>query len=51
MKFNEFENLLREKIIEAYKTVYGEEKWNGLTDDDKDEVLHIAVESLAQRFL
>lgn len=51
MKYSEFENLLKDKIIEAYVTVYGEEKWNGLTNKEKDEVLHIAVESLAKRYL
>lgn len=36
-----FEETMRNAIINSYIKVYGVEKWNGLTNEEKDMVLHI----------
>lgn len=47
----QFEEMIRESIIEAYIATYGEDKWNGLTDQQKDEVLHIVLNDFAKAIL
>ena len=45
MKFTneEFIEMFRKAVIEAYIKVMGVDKWNALTDEQKAEVLHAAV--------
>lgn len=45
------EKIMRDAIIKAYITVYGIEKWNSLTDDQKDSVLHIVLNDFAKLIL
>lgn len=40
---NEFEEMMKEAITESYIKVMGIEKYNSLTDQDKDNLLHIMV--------
>lgn len=44
-----FELRLKEMMIESYILVYGEEKWNSLTNDEKDMVLHLLLKDLCKR--
>lgn len=46
-----FENTLKDSIITAYITVYGEEKWNALSNEEKDIVLHIVLNDFAKVIL
>ena len=47
----QFENEMREMIIKAYIKVYGESKWNSLTNEQKDMVLHLIVNDIAKAIL
>lgn len=44
----QFENMMRDAIIEAYVSVMGFEKWNSLTNEEKDQVLHIMLNDFAK---
>jgi len=41
------EERIVEMMIEAYIKVYGAEKWNSMTKNQKDEVLHIILNDMA----
>ena len=43
-----FEQIVKDAIIKSYVSVMGKEKWNSLTNDEKDMVLHIALNDLAR---
>ena len=42
------EKLFRDSIIKAYVSVMGAEKWDNLTNAEKDMVLHIMVRDIAK---
>lgn len=42
------EKLFRDSIIKAYVSVMGVEKWDNLTNAEKDMVLHIMVRDMAK---
>ena len=42
------EKLFRDSIIKAYVSVMGAEKWDSLTNVEKDMVLHIMVRDMAK---
>ena len=48
MKKAEFENMMRDSIVNAYIKVMGVEKWNGLTNEEKDAVLHLVLVGFAK---
>jgi hypothetical protein len=48
MKMKNFEETMRNSIVNAYIKVYGIEKWNGLTNEEKDMVLHIVINDFAR---
>lgn len=48
MKYEEFENLLKETIISSYIKVMGIKKWDSLTDEQKNEVLHACLIGFAK---
>ena len=41
-----FEELLKDMMVESYIKVYGEEKWNNLTNEQKDMVLHLLLKDV-----
>lgn len=43
-----FENELKEMMVEAYIKVYGEAKWIGLTNEEKNMVLHILLTDICR---
>lgn len=43
-----FEETMRNAIINSYIKVYCVEKWNGLTNEEKDMVLHIMLNDFAK---
>lgn len=43
-----FEETMRNAIINSYIKVYGVEKWKGLTNEEKDMVLHIMLNDFAK---
>lgn len=49
MKFSE--NWWKEEIIKAYISVMGIEKYNSLTETEKDELLHIVINDVAAAIL
>ena len=51
MTNKDFESLMKKSIIESYIKVMGIEKWNSLTDDQKDSLLHIMVKGFAEPIL
>ncbi len=51
MTNNEFENVMKNAIVESYIKVMGIEKWNSLTDEDKDNLLHIMINGFAKPIL
>lgn len=42
------EKIFRDAIVKAYIGVMGVEKWDSLTDSEKDMVLHIIVNDMAR---
>ena len=42
------EKLFRDSIVKAYVSVMGAEKWDSLTNVEKDMVLHIMVRDMAK---
>lgn len=51
MTNNEFENVMKNAIVESYIKVMGTEKWNSLTNEDKDNLLHIMINGFAKPIL
>lgn len=51
MKNNDFEEMMKNAIVESYIKVMGVEKWNSLTNEDKDNLLHIMVNGFAKPIL
>jgi len=51
MSEKQFEDFMRDSIIKAYKSVMGAEKWESLTNAEKDQVLHIMLNDFARRVL
>ena len=47
-KMTNTEKLFRDSIIKAYVSVMGAEKWDNLTNAEKDMVLHIMVRDMAK---
>lgn len=48
IKMKNFEETMRNAIVNSYIKVYGAEKWNGLTNKEKDMVLHIVLNDFAK---
>ena len=44
-----FEEKLKDMMIESYSKVLGEEKWNSLSKEEKDQVLHLLLEGLCKK--
>lgn len=51
MTDRQFENIMKESIIKAYKSVYGAAKWEALSPAEKDTVLHVMLNDFAKRVL
>lgn len=51
MTNKDFESLMKKSIIESYIKVMGVEKWNSLTNEQKDSLLHIMVKGFAEPIL
>lgn len=51
MTNNDFEEMMKNAIVECYIKVMGVEKWNSLTNEDKDNLLHIMVNGFAKPIL
>ena len=51
MTDRQFQEMMHEAIIESYIKVMGIEKWNSLTNEDKDNLIHIMVKGLAEPIL
>lgn len=51
MTNKQFENRFKDMIIEAYVKVMGEEKWESLTNEEKDALLHIMVKGVVKPLL
>lgn len=51
MTNKQFEEFIKSAIIESYIKVMGAEKWNSLTDTEKDSLLHIMVNGFAKPIL
>ena len=50
MTEKEFENFVKNSIITSYCRTYGIDKWNTLSNNQKDAVLHIALNDLTKIF-
>ena len=46
--FNNFEQFMKDAIIESYVSVMGLDKWESLTDNEKNAVLHIVLNDFAK---
>lgn len=46
-----FEEIMKESIIKAYIEVMGEVKWNSLTNEEKDNVLHLVLNDFAKAIM
>lgn len=44
----QFEQHIKESIIKAYIQVMGAEKWASATDDEKNYVLHMMVQTMGK---
>lgn len=44
----QFEETIKNAIVTSYIKVMGVEKWNGLTDDEKNMVLHLVLNGFAK---
>lgn len=42
-----FEEIMKDSIISAYIEVMGEVKWNSLTNEEKNNVLHLVLNDFA----
>lgn len=51
MTNREFEELMKRSIIDSYIKVMGVEKWNSLTNEEKNSLLHIMVNGFARPIL
>ena len=51
MKNNGFEEMMKDAIVESYIKVMGIKKWDSLTNEDKDNLLHIMVNGFARPIL
>ena len=51
MTNKQFEELMKNAIVESYIKVMGIEKWNSLTNNEKDSLLHIMVKGFAEPIL
>lgn len=51
MTNKQFEEFMKTAIIESYIKVMGAEKWNGLTETEKDSLLHIMLNGFAKPIL
>lgn len=43
-----FEEIMKNAIVKSYINVYGAEKWDGLSNEEKDMVLHIVLNDFAK---
>lgn len=46
-----FEEMMANAIKEAYITTYGSAKWEALTDEEKNMVLHLVLNDFAKAIL
>lgn len=46
--FNDFEQFMKDAIVEAYVSVMGIDKWESLTNEEKNNVLHIVLNDFAK---
>lgn len=46
--FNNFEQFMKDAIIKSYVSVMGLDKWESLTDNEKNAVLHIVLNDSAK---
>lgn len=51
MTGKQFEDFMRDSMIQAYKSVMGAAKWDSLTNAERDQVLHIMLNDFARRVL
>lgn len=51
MTFDEFFDAMQNSAIKAYVTVYGQGKWDSLSDKDKGKVVHTLVMNFAKAVL
>lgn len=51
MTNRQFEETMKAAIIKSYVSVMGEEKWNSLTNTEKDNLLHIMVKGFVKPIL
>ena len=51
MTNREFEEKMKTTMIDTYIKVMGAEKWNRLTDKEKDSLLHIMTKAVVEPML
>lgn len=51
MTNKQFEEFFKDAIVKSYIMVMGKEKWDSLTNEDKDNLLHIMVNGFAKPIL
>lgn len=47
----QFEETMKDAMISSYIKVMGSEKWNSLTNDEKNSLLHIMVKGFVEPML
>lgn len=51
MTDRQFEETMKDAMISSYIKVMGSEKWNSLTNDEKNSLLHIMVKGFVEPML